>query len=142
MPPLPGFHTKNLAEAVEALSPDQLDLLPFGVTGLDPLNVVRLRNRCEQDLSGFGDSAALGRLFFVDVAPCLNTSAFKGRIDRARREGKLDIHFSFVCDFPVGLRELNVRVQSAGDGGCWIFMERRQQGDAGSGGKLEASEGS
>ena len=124
MPSLPSFETPRLAEAVEALTPAELDLLPFGVTALDPHNLVRIRNRAEGELSGFADGAIVGRLFFVDVAPCLNNPYFRGRIDDARRAGRLDIAFNFVGDFADGERELTVRVQSASDGGCWIFIKR------------------
>jgi photoactive yellow protein len=120
----PTFETPRLAEAVERLSLEDLDRLPFGVTGLDPDNVVRVRNRAENEQSGFADRAALGRLYFVDVAPCLNNGYFKGRIDKARRDGTLDIAFSFVGDFSDSGRELFVRAQSASDGGCWIFIKR------------------
>lgn len=121
---LPSFDTDRLAEAVEALSPEELDLLPFGVTGLDTEGVVRVCNRAEKEFSGYADRAALGRLYFVDVAPCLNNGYFKGRIDKARRDGTLDICFSFVGDFSDSERELSVRAQSASDGGLWIFIER------------------
>jgi photoactive yellow protein len=121
---LPSFDTPRLAEAVEALTPEDIDLLPFGVTGLDSDNVVRICNRAELERSGFGDRVALGRLYFVDVAPCLNNGYFKGRIDKARREGRLDIAFNFIGDFSDSARELAVRAQSGRDGGWWIFIER------------------
>jgi photoactive yellow protein len=121
---LPSFDTPGLADAVEHLSQEQLDLLPYGVTGLDAQNVVRVRNRAENERSGFDERLALGRLYFADVAPCLNNAYFKGRIDKARREGKLDITFKFVGDFRDAERELTVRVQSGKDEGCWIFIRR------------------
>jgi photoactive yellow protein len=121
---LPSFDTPRIAEAVERLSQEQLDLLPFGVTGLDAQNVVLVRNRYENELSGFDDRLALGRLFFADVAPCLNNSYFKGRIEKARLAGTLDITFNFVGDFRDAERELTVRVQSGKDGGSWIFIRR------------------
>jgi photoactive yellow protein len=121
---LPSFDTPGLAAAVEQLTQEQLDLLPFGVTGLDAQDIVIVRNRYENEISGFGDRLALGRLYFADVAPCLNNSYFKGRIDKARREGTLDISFKFVGDFASAERELMVRVQSGRDQGCWIFIRR------------------
>ena len=125
MTSLPPFDTPRLAEAVELLTPEQLDLLPFGVTGLDSQNLVRVFNKAEAEHSGFGDRAAAGRLFFVDVAPCMNNGYFKGRIDKARREGTLDITFNFVGDFSDCERELTVRAQSGKDGGFWIFIRAR-----------------
>jgi hypothetical protein len=49
---------------------------------------------------------------------------FRGRIDRALAEGKLDVEFGWTGDFEDAARTLRVRVQSATGGGCWIFMER------------------
>jgi photoactive yellow protein len=109
---------------VERLTGEELDLLPFGVTGLDAHNVVRVCNRAERELSGYGERTALGRLYFVDVAPCLDNGYFRERLDKARRDGTLDIAFTFVGDFSDNGRELAVRAQSASDGGCWIFIQR------------------
>jgi photoactive yellow protein len=124
MLPLPAFDTPKLAEVIETLTQEELDLLPFGVTGLDAQNLVRVCNRSEKMSSGFGERIAVGRLYFFDVAPCLNNGYFRGRIDKARREGVLDIRFSFVGDFSASDRELTVRAQSGKDGGYWIFIQR------------------
>jgi hypothetical protein len=49
---------------------------------------------------------------------------FRGRIERARVSGVLDLEFSHVGDFEDRDRELTVRIQSASTGGYWIFMRR------------------
>jgi photoactive yellow protein len=121
---LPAFDTPKLANVIETLTQEELDLLPYGVTGLDAQNLVRVFNKTEAERSGFGQRVAAGRLYFFDIAPCLNNSHFRGRIDKARREGALDIRFSFVGDFSDSERELTVRAQSGKDGGCWIFIQR------------------
>jgi len=54
----------------------------------------------------------------------MNNAKFRGRIDRALAAGTLDITFSFIGDFNDPNRELDVRVQSATNGGYWIFMRR------------------
>lgn len=124
MMPLPDFNTPELGLAVEALPADQLDQLPFGVIGLDPLGVVRVYNATEALRSGRKSRPTHGLDFFVDVAPCMDNGYFKGRIDKALKAGKLDISFDFVGDFSDRNRELSVRVQSAHDGGIWIFHDR------------------
>jgi photoactive yellow protein len=124
MSDLPDFETPRLAEAVEALTQAQIDVLPFGVIGLDPQGVVRLYSKTEATMSGWGTRPTLVRDFFTDVAPCMNNDYFRGRIDKARAAGKLDIRFTFVGDFSDRNRELTVRVQSAKDGGTWIFHKR------------------
>jgi photoactive yellow protein len=121
---LPDFETPDLATAVEALSREDIDRLPFGVVGLDADGSIWIYNRAEAQLSGYKDRPAHGRLFFVDVAPCMNNGYFKGRIDKALKAGTLDISFSFIGDFNDRDRELFVRAQSASDGGYWIFIHR------------------
>jgi photoactive yellow protein len=124
MSDLPHFGTHNLAERVEVLSEEELDRLPFGVIGLDPQGAVRVYNKTEAELSGYGSRPSVGKSFFVDMAPCMDNGYFKGRIDKARAAGKLDISFTFVGDFSDRNRELTVRVQAAKDGGIWIFHNR------------------
>ena len=121
---LPNFATPRLADAVGGLQQTEIDQLPFGVVGLDADGVVRVFNKTEGELSGYGTRPSHGRLFFVDVAPCMNNGYFKGLIDKARRTGTLDISFTFVGDFSDRERELKVRVQGARDGGTWIFIQR------------------
>jgi photoactive yellow protein len=124
MSDLPHFDDPGLAAAIERLGKDEIDLLPFGVIGLDPQDIVRFYSQSEARLSGYGERKAHGQRFFVDVAPCMDNGHFRGKIDRARRMGLLDIEFSFIGDFSDRDRELHVRVQSAQDGGVWIFMKR------------------
>ncbi len=121
---LPDFATPGLAEAVQRLTSEQIDTLPYGVINLDADGAVRLFNKAEAQLSGYKNRPSHGRMFFIDVAPCMNNAYFKGRIDQARNAGTLDISFSFVGDFNDAERELTVRVQSADDGGIWIFIQR------------------
>ena len=121
---LPDFSTPKLAEAVQGLSIEDIDRLPFGVIGLDSSGVVRVFNKAEARLSGLSDREAHGRLFFVDIAPCMDNGYFKGRIDKARAAGTLDIAFNFIGDFEDRAREISVRAQSSSDGGIWIFHHR------------------
>jgi photoactive yellow protein len=126
---LPAFDTPKLAEAVEKLTPEQLDMLPFGVIGLDAQNMVRVYNKTEAQLSGYDARIARGKLFFTDVAPCMNNGYFKGRIDKALKAGTLDVSFTFIGDFSDRDRELSVRAQAAKDGGVWIFHRRSVSGE-------------
>jgi photoactive yellow protein len=118
------FDAPNLAEIVESLDAHEIDDLSFGVIGLDPDGTVRVYNKTEARASGYGSRPAAGALFFENVAPCMNNGYFRGRIDKARASGKLDIRFTFVGDFSDRERELTVRVQAAKDGGTWIFHRR------------------
>ncbi|WP_431268694.1 hypothetical protein [Dankookia sp. P2] len=123
---LPSFDTPQLARAVEQVPSTAIDLLPFGVIKLDAEGRVTLYSATERRLSGYR-GAGLGQFFFDEVAPCMDNDEFRGWIDVARAAGHLDIAFGYVSNMPNGQRdvELDVRVQSAGDGGCWVFLKRR-----------------
>ncbi len=118
------FDRPDLAHAMEKLSLEQIDELPFGVIRVDPEGCVVLLSRTEAELSGFGKRPAIGKIFFSDVAPCMGVDGFQGRIQRAREHGHLDLEFGWVGDFSDRNRQLRVRVQSASDGGIWVFMDR------------------
>jgi photoactive yellow protein len=118
------FDMAGLADAVDRMPTDAVDALPFGTIRLDPNGIVIFFSAAEAKLSGYGSRPALGKLFFVDVAPCMDDPAFRGRIERAKAAGKYDLEFGWIGDFSDLSRELQVRVQPASDGGCWIFIRR------------------
>jgi photoactive yellow protein len=121
--PLPDFDEPLLARAVERLSPQDVHSLPYGAIRLDPEGTVTFYSDSERRLSGYRKEV-VGRTFFTEIAPCMNNAGFKGRIDRALAAGKLDIKFGYTGDMPSETMELDVRVQSATGGGCWIFLKR------------------
>ncbi len=119
----PDFDDPRLAAAVESLSAEQIDALPFGAIRLDNAGKVISFNQAERRLSGYTKEVS-GRSFFVDIAPCMNNPSFKGRIEQAAAAGRLDIEFGHIGDFNDADRELRVRVQSATGGGYWLFLKR------------------
>lgn len=121
---LPRFEQSDLASVVEALPPEALDALDFGAIRLDAGGAVQIYNEAERRLSGSGNLPRLGLDFFASIAPCMNQPGFRGRIERALARGKLDLEFSWTGDFSDRMRSVTVRVQSASDGGYWIFMRR------------------
>ena len=121
---LPDFDQRDLARRVETLPPEALDALAFGAIRLDGAGVVRAYSARERQLSGSGDLPRLGLDFFAQVAPCMDTPRFRGRVEAARAAGRLDLEFGWIGGFADRLRSLRVRVQSAADGGTWIFMQR------------------
>jgi len=121
---LPAFDTPHLARAIEALPDAALDRLPFGAIRVDGDGIIRVYSGAERRLSGSGDRARLGLEFFTGVAPCLDNPRFRGRIEKAMAEGRLDLEFGWTGDFADANRSLRVRVQSAAPGGYWICMLR------------------
>lgn len=118
------FDEVALARAVERLSDAERDALPFGVVKLDAAGAVTFYSKTEAVQSGFKKRPAVGRDFFLEIAPCMNTPALKGRIDAARQAGKVDVEIGWVGDFDDPDAEMRIRAQSAADGGLWIFLQR------------------
>ncbi|UEM21254.1 PAS domain-containing protein [Skermanella mucosa] len=118
------FDMPDLAGAIERLSGSEVDALSFGAIRLDAKGDVTFYSAAEARLSGYGTRPALGRSFFTDMAPCMDDKEFRGRIDHARAAGKYNLEFGWIGDFADRARELQVRIQPASDGGCWIFIRR------------------
>ena len=116
--------TPHLARDIENPLSDVIGARPFGVIRLDPAGGVMICNRTEARLSGYKSRPALGRRFFTNVALCMNTAHFKGRIEAARRAGTLNITFSFTGDFADPGRDIDIRVRAAADAGLRIFTRR------------------
>lgn len=121
---LPDYDEPRLAAAVEALEAERIDALPYGAIRLDAQGIVQFYSAAERRLSGSGERERLGFDFFREIAPCMDTPEFRGRIEAARLSGGLDLEFTHIGDFDDGDRELTVRIQSASDKGIWIFMRR------------------
>ena len=121
---LPDYNEPNLAAAVEQLDEKDIDSLPFGAIRLDQAGIVRFYSQAERRLSGSGDRPRIGHDFFATIAPCMDNENFRGRIERARAAGTLDLEFTHIGDFEDEDRELTVRIQSSSDLGIWIFMRR------------------
>ena len=119
----PDFRDPNLASTIEQLPQEAVHALPFGAIRLDQQGQVVFYSDAERRLSGYKDDA-IGRSFFAEVAPCMDNPDFRGRMDSALRAGKLDVTLTHIGDFDNATKVLDVRVQSATDGGCWIFMKR------------------
>lgn len=118
------FNAPDLAQQLEQLSDAERDAAPFGIIKLDSSGRVTHFNATEARLSGYGSRPALGLDFFTSVAPCMGTAEFRGRIEQAQRHGTVDIEIGHVGDFSDPERELQVRAQSASDGGLWICILR------------------
>jgi photoactive yellow protein len=119
------FDVPNAGQALDQLTKEQIDALPFGVVRLSSDGVVELFSKTEARLSGFGERrAVVGRNFFELIAPCMNSDAFRGRIDAERRSGTMDFELGHTGDFEDPSRFMRFRVCSASSGGYWLLVQR------------------
>jgi photoactive yellow protein len=119
------FETPDIASQIEKLDEQAIDALPFGAIRLDDKGAVTFFSQAEREASGYGGRPTIGKIFFTDIAPCMAHENFRGRLEAARARGTLDLQFSWIGDFADRQRELRVRLQSASDGGVWIFIQRQ-----------------
>ena len=118
------FDRPDLAKIIETLTVEEIDALPFGTVRLDHEGKVILFSEAEARLSGFGSRDRIGLTFFTDIAPCMNTDAFRRQTENAIAAGTLDVEFMHIGDFEDRDRELTIKIQSAADGGMWVFLRR------------------
>ena len=116
------FDAPDLAARAERASLFELDHLPFGVIRIARDGTVQFYSATEARLSGYGD-IPLGKNLFA-ISDCLGSEEFRGRIERALDKGPVDLEFGWPGDFGDPRRELRIRVQSARNGGLWLFIER------------------
>jgi len=116
------YDAPDLAARIEQLSQDELDQLPFGVILLDPEGAVKFYSATEARLSGYPGSP-LGQNFF-EISRCFGKGDFQTRILRAQETPPVDLELGLPGDYSDPKRELRIRVQSARQGGVWLFMQR------------------
>ena len=116
------FEAPDLAARVEQLSHEQIDQLPFGAIQLDSEGIVLFYSAGERRLSGY-PGEAVGKNFF-EIARCFGKVDLRVQIMRAQEEGHVDLEFALAGDYDDATREVRARVQSARQGGFWLFLQR------------------
>ena len=100
---------RDVLYGADALSPDELDALPYGMIQLDAAGVILRYNAAESTLSGMAAAECVGRRFFTEVAPCTHVAEFYGRFAEGVRAERLDATFNFEFAFRPP-REVQVRL--------------------------------
>ena len=121
------FNAPDIAALAEEARQSDLDILPFGVIKLDRQGIVRFYSQAEARLSGYNVSP-LGRNLF-DISQCASREDLRARIMGAMESGAMentpvDLELAWFGDPNDPKREMRIRVQSARDGGVWMFIER------------------
>ena len=112
------FNAPDLAARAEEATQFDLDHLPFGAILLDRAGTVLFYSEAEARLSGYGE-IPIGQNLYKRWN-CFDCDDFRGRIERARESGPLDIELGWS-----GARsDMRIRIQSSRNGGMWLFIER------------------
>jgi photoactive yellow protein len=121
LPQAPLLEALSLAQ-IEAMGPDELDALPFGVTGLDAGNCVAVYSAVEARYAGLTRESVLGRHFFTAVAPCMNNALVAGRMEGV---DTLDVTIDYVLTFRMRPTRVRVRLIKAPGAACQYILIQR-----------------
>lgn len=121
---LPSFEAEDLASRVAQMNSHDIDALPFGVIRLDAEGRVSFFSRREAQLSGVGTQPTISRLFFSELAPCMDAGGIRSAVERAVSAGDFDLEFDHFGDFADATRHIRIRALPDGAGGVWLFTLR------------------
>lgn len=120
----PAFDAADLATLVARLDAEAIHALPFGAIRLDAQGQVIFYSRREAQLSGMGTRPAIGKLFFTELAPCMDVSGARDAVESAIAAGDFDLEFDHLGDFADASRHIRIRALPDGNGGVWLFTSR------------------
>ena len=121
-----SFVTAEIDSNLSSLSRDAANAADFGIVKVDDEGKIELYNDYEAELAGITSSAAEGRNFFTEVAPCTNNKLFFGRFQKGVEAGELDAEFNYT--FTYKLRPTNVAIHMKHDkasGSNWVFVKKK-----------------
>jgi photoactive yellow protein len=121
---------KAQLERVPAMSPDEIELLPFGAIVIDPDGIILRYNQFEAQLAQLDAERVIGKHFFRDVAPCTAVKAFEGRMHEfLESDERVSVTFDFRFNFKHGVADVAITfMKMAGGDSVLIAVERRGSG--------------
>jgi photoactive yellow protein len=109
--------------SVDTLNPTELDLLPFGAIQLDHAGKILQYNNYESELAGIDKSEAIGKNFFIEIAPCTDVKDFRGRFTEGVAAKKLHVKFRYHFSFKKNPRDVTVTLYySPMTDSTWVFI--------------------
>lgn len=116
---------ENLLRRADALRPDEIDALPYGLIQLDRTGTILKYNKTEASLARINQQRQIGRNFFEHVAPCTKVKDFHGRFLEAVRRRELYETFGFVFDFTHGPRTVAITLfYSQKTDSVWVLVSQ------------------
>jgi photoactive yellow protein len=101
---------REVLEAADTMSAEDLDKLPYGMIQLDASGRVLNYNAIESKLASLSKEDAIGKQFFTEIAPCTRVQEFYGRFKEGVIREALDTSFRFHFAFKQNPRDVTVRL--------------------------------
>ena len=120
-----AFGKSDIENVMSKMSEKDINTLAFGAIQLDAAGKILTYNAAEGAITGRNPGAVIGKNFFKDVAPCTNTSKFKGVFDAGVKADNLNTMFEYVFDYNMSPTKVKIHMKKALSGGTyWIFVKR------------------
>lgn len=118
--------TSDVLERADQLAEEELDNLPVGMIQLDTSGKILKFNQTESDLARVEKTAAVGRNFFDDVAPCTKVREFHGKFLDGVAARDLSTTFDYEFKFRDGRRKdvLISMFYSKNTESVWVLVQR------------------
>ncbi len=120
------FDQPELGALLDALDEAQLDLVPFGVIGMDDSTAVTRYNALESQHAGLTPPRVLGHPLFTVVAPCMNNFMVAQRfVDAATAALPLDVTIDYVLTLRMRPVKVKLRLLATpGEGMRYVLVMR------------------
>lgn len=119
------------ASALTAMTPEQLDALPFGAILLSREGTILRYNEGEGALSGRRPADVIGKNFFTEVAPCTDVRAFHGTFNDLVAHRAINRAFEFVFPFATPARVRITMMYEQRADTVWVLVDRVEPPAAG-----------
>ncbi len=119
------FGKADIENVMAKMAASEIDGLAFGAVQLDGEGRIIQYNAAEGAITGRDPKAVIGKNFFTEVAPCTNTSVFKGAFDAGVQSGNLNTMIEYTFDYIMKPTKVKVHMKKAlvGDS-YWVFVKR------------------
>jgi photoactive yellow protein len=122
-----SFSDPALQTELDRCSNDDLDMLEFGVIGIDEAGLVQRYNHFESKAAGLSSPRVLGQPLFTVVAPCMNNFMVAQRLEDARASGTaLDATLDYVLTLRMRPVKVKLRLLAAA-GATWRYVLVQRQ---------------
>ncbi len=104
-----SFSEKDIYSVLEKASPQEIDACDFGVVKMDREGIIKAYNKYEAELASIPQQEAIGKNFFIQIAPCTNNFLVSAKYleHRRQRDEVLEYVFTYrISPTPVMLRLL------------------------------------
>lgn len=108
------------------VSRQSADDQPFGIVQVDDSGVIQLYNKWESEMAAVPVSAAEGKNFFTQVAPCTNNRLVFGKFKDGVAKGELDSEFNYTFTYKMKPTNVQIRlVRHATSRTNWVLVGMR-----------------